>query len=281
VNAKVIDMVKEQKLALVEDLKKVMGGYSVIGLIDMHKAATKQIQKIRKGLEGKAVIKMTKKSTLMYALEGMGTDGLRQLEQMIPTQPALILTKEDPFKFYVAVKNLRFRTYAKKGDKSNEDIWVFAGPTNLLAGPAISDFQGVGLVAGVEAGKIAIKKDSLFVKAGEEIDGKKANILRKLNIEPMEVTLNVVTLYDKGTIYSKDVLDMSLSFPLMIPDAFQKAINLSVVIEFPTKENIKHLLMKAVRSANAINGKAAMGAQADEKAAGAVPEAAQTTGGVS
>jgi large subunit ribosomal protein L10 len=278
-------MVKEQKLAKVKELKKTISGYSVLGLIDMHKAATKQVQKIRKGLEGKAVIMMTKKSTLLYALEAIGGESMKQLEGMIPKQPAILLTNEDPFKFYVNVKSLRFKTFAKKGDKPAEDIWVFAGPTSLLAGPAISDFQGVGLVAGVEAGKIAIKKDALFVKAGEEIDIKKANILRKLNIEPVEVTLNVMVLSDKGGIFGKDSLEMSLAYPTMLPKAYNSAINLSVFIEFPTKENMKQLLMKAVRSANAVSGLASksevQGQTSTETAVQPSADAAQSTGGVS
>jgi large subunit ribosomal protein L10 len=278
-------MVKEQKIARVEELRKTIGGYSVLGLIDMHKAATRQVQKIRKGLEGNAVIRMTKKSTLLYALEAIGGDGMKQLESLIPKQPAILLTNEDPFRFYVKVKSLRFKTFAKKGDKTTEDIWVFAGPTSLLAGPAISDFQGVGLVAGVEAGKIAIKKDALFVKAGEEIDNKKANILRKLNIEPVEVTLNVVALCDKGSIFGKESLEMSLAYPGMLTQAYNSALNLSVFIEFPTKENMKQLLIKAVRSANAVSGlsskKEAQGQTSTETAVQNNADAAQSNGGVS
>lgn len=277
-------MAIEKKRQQVEDLKKTLGGFSVIGLIDMYKTQTRQLQKIRKGLGDSALIKMTKKSILMHALEEMGNENLKKLESAVPTQPAIILTDKEPFKFYVAVKNLRFKTFAKRGDKSKEDIWVYAGPTNLLAGPAISDFQGVGLVAGVEAGKIAIKKDALFVKAGDEIDIKKSNILRKLNIEPVEVTLNVVALCDKVSIYEKEALDLSLAYPSMLVAAYNNALNLSVSVGFPTKANIKQLLTKAVRSANAVNSMATNRRQATAEAAApaeANAEVAQPSGGVS
>jgi len=248
-------------------MKKVISGFPVIGIIDIYKTQTKLLQKIRKELGDKAVIKVVTKSILKHALEELDDGKMKQIENYIQNQPAIVLTNIDPFKFYILVKNLKFRTFAKKGDVAKEDIWAYAGPTSLLAGPAISEFQQAGLPASVEAGKIAIRKDTLFVKTGEEIDSKKANILRKLNIEPIEVTLNVVTIYGAGSIYGKDTLDLALAYPSMLPVAFSHALNLSVSVCLPTKENIKHLLMKAVRVAKGLSG-------VTSKPASSVPSAA-------
>jgi large subunit ribosomal protein L10 len=246
-------LVKEKKVERVEEIKKLIGSSPVVGIIDMHKTPTKQLQQIRKGLRSKAVIKMAKKTILKYAFEGLKDEKMKQIENYIPTQPAIILTDMEPFKFYILVKNLKFKTFAKKGDVSKEDIWVSSGPTSLMAGPAISELQQVGLPASVESGRIAIRKDTLFVKTGEEIDIKKAGVLRKLNIEPIDVTLNIVAIYDKGLVYAKDLLDTALVYPSMLPQAFEKALNLSVHVCFPTKESIKYLLSKAVRAAGGLN----------------------------
>jgi len=246
-------MVKEAKLAAVEQVKKTLAETPVIGLIDMHKAPSKQMQKIRNGLRGKAVIKMVKKSILTHAIESMSDEKIKQIETYLPKQPALVLTSMEPFRFYVAAKSMKFKTFAKAGDIANEEIWVNAGPTPLMAGPAISDFQAVGLPANIEAGKIAVRKDTLFVKKGESIDAKKANILRKLNVEPSDVSLNVVAVYDNGRMYTKDVLDRALAYPEMLKTAIANARNLAVEIAFPTKESIQYLLSKAVIAANALN----------------------------
>lgn len=246
-------MVKEAKLAAVEQVKKTLSESPVIGLIDMHKAPSKQMQKIRNGLRGKAVIKMVKKSILTHAIESMKDENIKRIETYLPTQPAIVLTSMEPFRFYVAAKSMKFKTFAKAGDVSNEDIWVSAGPTPLMAGPAISEFQAVGLPANIEAGKIAIRKDTLFVKRGEAIDAKKAGILRKLNVEPSDVSLNVVAVYDRGRMYTKDVLDLTLKYPEMMKAAIANARNLAVEIEFPTKESISYLLSKAAIAAKALD----------------------------
>jgi large subunit ribosomal protein L10 len=211
------------------------------------------MQKIRNGLRGKAVIKMVKKSILTHAIESMSDEKIKQIETYLPKQPAIVLTSMEPFRFYVAAKSMKFKTFAKAGDIANEEIWVNAGPTPLMAGPAISDFQAVGLPANIEAGKIAVRKDTLFVKKGESIDAKKANILRKLNVEPSDVSLNVVAIYDNGRMYTKDVLDMALAYPEMLKTAIANARNLAVEIAFPTKESIQYLLSKAAIAANALN----------------------------
>lgn len=51
-----------------------------------------------------------------------------------------------------------------------------------MAGPVISEFAKVGLIAGVEEGKVAIKKDKVVAKKGDEISKELAGVLRKLKI---------------------------------------------------------------------------------------------------
>ena len=245
-------MVKEEKLKQVESLKGELEKSPVVVFIDMHKMPSKQLQEIRKGLRGVAKIKMTKKSILKFALDGVKNEDLKKIESHMPTQPAVAFTEMGAFKFYNMVDGLRFKTFAKEGDVATEDVWVSAGPTNLPAGPAISELQQAGVPASIESGMIKIRKDVCLVKKGEEIIAVKAGVLRKLKIEPMEVTLNVVAVYDNGDIYTKDALELTKTFPDMLIAAYNSALNLSVFISYPTKENINHLIARAARAANVI-----------------------------
>ncbi len=245
-------MVQEEKIQKVKNVKKLIESHTVIGLVDMYKMPSKQLQQIKKELRGEAVIKMTKKTILNHALEELDNGNIKKIEDFYPRQPALILSDKGPFKLYKLVKNLKFKTTAKPGDVPDENIWVHAGPTNLMAGPAISEFKKVKLPATIEGGKIVLRKDKLFIKSGEEIDTSQADILRKLDIEPIDVTLNIVSIYKDGMIYEESVLKLVLEYPGMLPAAFQKSINLSVNIDYPTKENINYILSKASMKANAL-----------------------------
>jgi large subunit ribosomal protein L10 len=248
-------MVKEEKIKEVEELKSLINSYSVICILEMFKLPSRQLQEIQKKIRGKALIRMTKKSLLKLAIKGSTKQKIQELEKMIPQQPAVVFTELEPFKFYLMTEKMKSPAMAREGDIAPNDIVVSAGPTNLLPGPAISELTKAGIPVGVEEGKIAIKKDTVVVRKGEKISKQLAAALRKLNIEPMEVGLNIVTIYNNGMIYDKEDLKLVDVFPEKIKDAYKEALNLSVAIGYPTKDNIKFLLVKAFNSAKAIESK--------------------------
>lgn len=246
-------MVKEQKIAEVQKLSKMIDEYPVVGIIDMFKLPSRPLQNVKKKLKDDGIIKITKKSILMFALKNAKKEGIQKLEQSIPKQPAIFLTKMNPFKFYAVVDKIKTSAAAKEGDVAPQNIQVSAGPTNLLPGPAISELTKVGIPAGVEEGKIAVKKDVVVAKKGTVISKPLAGALRKLNIEPMQIGVNIVAIFENGMIYGKDALSLvGEGYVNKLREAFGHALNLSVSISYPTKENIGFLLAKAAREANAI-----------------------------
>ncbi len=249
-------MVKEEKLQQVENLKNVFDTYSTIGIVDMHKMPTKQLQEIKKAIRGKGEIIVTKKSILLHALKKVEKKNIQELEKNIPTQPSLIVSNISPFKFYLTVSRMKSPTYAKEGDVAEDEIVVFAGPTGLMPGPVISEFGKLGIPAGVEEGKVAIKKDKTVAKKGSVISKDLASILRKLKIQPAKVGIRIVVIYENGILYAEDVLNLAGdAYIEKLKLAHQEAMNLSVSISYPTKENIKILLAKAYQNARAVQSK--------------------------
>ncbi|MEM5772872.1 MAG: 50S ribosomal protein L10 [Candidatus Aenigmatarchaeota archaeon] len=245
-------MVKEEKLRTVEELKKLIEEFPTIGIANIHKFPSKELQEIRKEMRGDSLIKVTKKSTLLFALKQAKKEKIEELEKIIPNQPAIIFSNQNAFKLYSKLTSLKFETFAKELDVAPNDIIIHAGQTSLMAGPIISELTKAGIPAGVEDGKIAIKKDVVVVKKGEKISKDVANALRKLDIKPISITLNIVGFYENGNVYNKDVLNLVLTFKENLNVAHQNAINLSVNICYPTRETIKLLLIKAFNNAKAI-----------------------------
>lgn len=248
-------MTKEEKMKKIEELKKMLDEYPMIALIDMNKLPSKQLQEIRKKLRRDVVIKSMTKTVLKFAIKASGKKDIQELEKIIPKQPAVAFSKLDVFKFYSIADSLKFPIFAKEGDVTQNDVFVSAGPTNLLAGPAISELTKAGIPAGVEEGKIAVKKDTVVAKKGTVISKILANALRKLGIEPISIGLNITGVFGEGKIYMKDVLSLVNTYPEKLVVAHQSAMNLSVYIGYPTKENITLLLAKAFNSAKAIESK--------------------------
>lgn len=246
-------MTKEQKMKDVESLAKTIEQYPVVGIIDMFKLPSRPMQNVKKKLKEEGQIKLTKKTILVRALQNSKREGMQKLLEIVPKQPAIFLTKMDPFKFYAMVDKVKTPAAAKEGDVAPQDIRVSAGPTNLLPGPAISEFTKVGIPAGVEEGKIAVKKDVVVAKKGTVISKALANALRKLNIEPMQIGVTIVGIFEKGMIYSKDALSLvGEGYISKVREAFGHALNLSVSISYPTKENIGLMLAKAKGEADVL-----------------------------
>ncbi len=248
-------MAREEKVKEVEEMSKLMNSYPTIGFIDLSKLPTKQFQKIRKELNGDCVVKISKKIIIKFALKKVNKENIAEIENIIPSQPGVVLTNLDAFKFYKSVSRLKPLTFAKEGDVVGVEIEIKPGPTDLLPGPVISEFAKVGLAAGVDAGKIAIKRGGVVAKKGSKVSKDLSSILRKLKIEPIEISLNITALYDSGKIYKKDVLRLVEEYPDRLKEAFSKALNFSVAISFPTKENVKYLFAKAYQQAKALKSK--------------------------
>jgi len=240
-------MAREKKEKELKELKNLFGRYKVICIADMLKMPTKQMQLIKKSLGERALVKISKNSLVEIAMKESNKD----LAGYLPKQPALVFTNLDPFVFFKEVNGMRFKTYAKEGYIAAEDAVVNPGPTELLPGPAISELQKVGIIAGVEGGKIAVKKTSTILKKGQEVTKDIAGVLRKLKMQIAEIKLNVNVIFD-GMLYDKGTLELVEVYPQKLKEAFNQALNLSVAINYPTKENIKYMLAKAYQRGKAL-----------------------------
>ncbi len=243
-------MSKETNSPQLNELKDLFAKYKVICITDMEKMPTKQMQLIKKSLGGSSLFRVSKKSLVELAMKETGKDLIGHL----PKQPGLVFTSLDPFSFFKQVNGMSFKTYAKEGYVSRGDVIVQPGPTELLPGPAISELQKVGIIAGVEGGKIAVKKTSTILKKDQIVTPEIAGVLRKLKLQVGELKLNITTIFD-GMIYSRETLELVETYPQKMKEAFQKALNLSVSITYPTKENVKYLIIKAYQRGKAIEKK--------------------------
>ena len=130
---------------------------------------------------------------------------------------------------------------------------VPAGKTAFAPGPIIGELGQLGIKAGIEDGKVAIKQDKLLVKEGEIFTQKNADILTRLGILPMEVGLNVVAVFEDGVIFDRKVLEIDDKIYLAnLIQLHNEAMNLAVKIAYASKDTINVLLSKAHRDAMAL-----------------------------
>ena len=240
--------VAEYKKEIVNELVKLIKEYPIIGVVNMENLPAPQLQNMRAQLRGKFFLTMTKRRLIKLAFEETKSTkkGVEQLENHLGGMPALIFTKENPFKLSKTLQKNKSPAPAKSGQTAPRDIVVNKGPTPFAPGPIIGELALAGIKAGVEGGKVAIKEDTVIVKSGEKIKPKVAEILLRLGVQPMEVGLDLVAVYENGLIYGRDVLSVDeKEYLKRLSNAARWAFNLAVYSSYPTKQTIPVLIGKA------------------------------------
>ena len=247
--------VSEYKKKVVKDFTELLKEYPIVGSVDMENLPTSQLQNMRKQLRGKAVLRMTKRRLIRIAMNNGEEErkGIKNLQEHLKGMTALIFTKENPFKLYQILQKSKSTAPAKPGQEVPNDVVVEPGPTPFAPGPIIGELGAFGIKTAVENGKIAIKSRTVIVKKGEKVSKKAAAILSRLGIQPMEVGLNLVAVYENGEIFTKDVLAIDeKEYMNNICMAFNHSLNLAFEIAFPIKETIEILISRAFTDSKAL-----------------------------
>ncbi len=239
--------IQDWKKKEVELIKKDLSSYNIIGIVDMTNMPSAQLQQMRSTLKKDFLIKMSKARLVKLAINQLKEQkkNIAELLPYIRGMPALIYTKENPFRLAKSLQKSKSKAPAKGGQLAPNDITIPAGPTPFSPGPVIGELSQAGLKTQVVDGKIHIKEDKVVVKEGEVITAKIASLLSKLKIEPMEIGLNLTAAYEDGIIYKKDVLSIDDKVFLQnIQTAHMDAIKLALAIEYPEKTILELLIKK-------------------------------------
>src|SRR3989338_5309842 len=266
--------VSKKKIEELIKIKELIKKYKVISIVDLTTLPSSNLQAIRNKLRDKIEFRVTKKSLIIRAIDEVKEKDLSKLKPYLENSiPALLFSNEDPFRLFRLIKDNKTNAPAKPGQLAPADLTIQAGPTPFTPGPIIGELGAVGLQTSVEQGKIVIKKDKLVVKQNEVIKPEVASILAKLGVEPIEVRMSVLGIYDNGIIYEKSVLDISQEeYINNIKLAHFQALKLAEEIGYISKDNVESLLIKAFRNALALSKELKLEATAEAKQKESKPE---------
>ncbi len=276
--------VAKWKYKEVEDLKSILKSHSVIGIAEIGGIPAPQLQQMRKSLREIGIVRVTRNTLLLRALEELDSDakGIKSLSGIVKGQAAVIATDINPFKLFRYLKETKTNAPAKGGETAISDIVVKAGETPFKPGPVVGELQKAGIPAAIEGGKVVIKKDKIVVPAGEKIPPQLAQMLTRLEIYPIEIGIKLNGAFEGGNIFTPDVLDIDMEKFLsnvkqsasnayllalsrrwinphtiipLISKAYKDAFSVAMEISYPTKEVIEILLARANSQALALSSK--------------------------
>ena len=237
-------MIKSEKIAFVNNLKKEVKQYKSVGIMSLKSLPDTLLQKIRNNMKNDVRIVIARKSLIARALEE--DEVLKKMLPYVEGNVALVLSNKDPFELYSAISARRLKMAAKPGQIAGSDIIIEAGETAIAPGQAVTDLKAAGIDVQIQKGKVVIAKSKVLVPSGAKISTAVSKALRMLDIMPFEAYASINVVASSNIIFTKDVLGITREETVSnLADAFSKAYALSIAADYVTPFNIKEFIRRA------------------------------------
>uniref|UniRef100_A0A8C6LSJ8 Large ribosomal subunit protein uL10 n=1 Tax=Nothobranchius furzeri TaxID=105023 RepID=A0A8C6LSJ8_NOTFU len=189
---------------------QLLDDYPKCFIVGADNVGSKQMQTIRLSLRGKAVVLMGKNTMMRKAIRGHleNNPALEKLLPHIKGNVGFVFTKEDLTEVRDLLLANKVPAAARAGAIAPCDVTVPAQNTGL--GPEkTSFFQALGITTKISRGTIEILSDVGLIKTGDKVGASEATLLNMLNISPFSFGLIIQQVYDNGSVYSPEVLDIT------------------------------------------------------------------------
>lgn len=247
--------VSPQKRAELVSLSKTFAGNNAFIITSITDMPALLLQKIRRDLKKRAVIRIVKRRVLLKLFEQEAKKDKRY-EQLIEfcrglkESCAAIFSNEDIFKLVKALGEKQEKRRAKAGI-SKEEIIVEAGNTGLMPGPILTELADGGIKSGLDKGKVVIK-ERFVLKKGQVVTGALSNALAKLDILPVTAKLSPVVAFDRnsGILFTAETLEIDAGKQIeRFKSAYADALNLALEVKYPTRESVPLFIQDAFHGA--------------------------------
>lgn len=238
---------KERKEGFVAKLGDLLGQYDKIMLVGADNVGSSHMQKIRQSLRGKGVLLMGKNTMIRRVIR----NDFKQFEALLPhlaSNVGLLFTSGDLSELRDIIVSQKVAAPAKAGAIAPCNVIVPAGDTGLE--PTQTSFlQALEIATRINKGQIMILNPKQVVTEGEKVGPSEAALLQKLKIKPFAYGLQVKQIYESGSVYGPNVLDINNDTVISkIRTAATRIACLSLQIGYPTLPSVPHSLTRAFKN---------------------------------
>jgi len=235
-------------------LTQLLDEYPKCFIVGADNVGSKQMQEIRIALRGKAVVLMGKNTMMRKAIRGhleVNPD-LERLLPFIKMNVGFVFTKEDLIDVRDMLLANKVKAPAKAGALAPLDVIVPSQNTGM--GPEkTSFFQALSIPTKITKGTIEIINDVELIKAGDKVGMSEATLLNMLKISPFTYGLVVQKVYDSGSVFDPEILDITdddLKAKFMAGVANVAAVSLA--ISYPTIASVPHSVVNGMKNLLAV-----------------------------
>ncbi|MBA0813900.1 hypothetical protein Gohar_027718 [Gossypium harknessii] len=246
----------DKKIAYDAKLCQLLDEYTQILIAAADNVGSKQLQNIRKGLRGDSIVlmgknTMMKRSVRMHA-EKTGNQAFLNLIPLLQGNVGLIFTKGDLKEVREEVAKYKVGAPARVGLVAPIDVVVPPGNTGLDPSQT-SFFQVLNIPTKINKGTVEIITPVELIKKGEKVGSSEAALLAKLGIRPFSYGLVVLSVYDNGSVFSPEVLDLTEDDLI---EKFATGVSmvtaLSLAISYPTLAAAPHMFINGYKNILAV-----------------------------
>lgn len=233
---------------------QLLDDYPKCFIVGADNVGSKQMQAIRLSLRGKAVVLMGKNTMMRKAIRGHleNNPALEKLLPHIKGNVGFVFTKEDLAEIRDMLLSNKVPAAARAGAIAPCPVTVPAQNTGL--GPEkTSFFQALGITTKISRGTIEILSDVQLIKTGDKVGASEATLLNMLNISPFSYGLLIQQVYDNGSVYSPEVLDITeAALHARFLEGVRNIASVCLEIGYPTLASIPHSIVNGYKRVLAV-----------------------------
>lgn len=235
-------------------LTTLLDEYPKCFIVGADNVGSKQMQEIRIALRGQAVVLMGKNTMMRKAIRGHMNNN-PDLERLLPHikgNIGFVFTNGDLIEVRDKLLENKVAAPARAGAISPVDVIVPAQNTGL--GPEkTSFFQALAIPTKISRGTIEIINDVKLLKPGDKVGASESTLLNMLKISPFTYGLEIEQVYDQGTVFSPEVLDITDDdIRSKFMEGVRNVASVCLQIGYPTVASVPHSIVNGFKNLLAI-----------------------------
>jgi len=246
-------MSKERKAWYFERMEELINTYSKLFVVSVDNVGSNQMQQIRLALRDLDTVILMGKNTMMRKIiknysEANPGHPFANVLPIVKGNIGFVFTNSNLADVRDILEANRVPAPARVGAIAPCDVVVPAGPTD--SGPEqTAFFQALQIATKIVKGRIEITAPVELLFKGDKVGNSEAVLLQKLDIRPFTYGLILEYVYDNGSLYSPEVLDITDEvLEAKFSCALANVAGLSLGAAYPTMASVPHSVHNAFKT---------------------------------
>jgi len=246
----------EKKEAYHNRLCEYLNTFDKAFIVGADNVGSKQMSDIRAALRPDSIILMGKNTMMKRSIrlycEETGNDQWTPLLDQLVGNVGLVFTKADLSQIKDEISKYKVGAPARVGLLAPNDVFIPAGGTGMDPSQT-SFFQALAIATKINKGTIEIVSEVHLIKAGDKVGASEAALLGKLGVKPFKYGLEVLKVYEGGSLFDPAVLEIT-DEDLMgaVSAGVANVAALSLAANYPTLASIPHSVVNGYKNVLAI-----------------------------